>query len=75
MRVARFKGADAGDEDDFQTLRVARGNEYLLKFYRQLPTHAAQEGRKTTDIRRAFRLPGSLPWMDGGTRPHKFGRA
>ena len=58
------KGADAGDEDDFQTLRVARGNEYLLKFYRQLPTYAAQEGRKTTDIRRAFRFAGELA-LDG----------
>lgn len=54
------KGADAGDEGDFQTLKVAKGKEDLLKVYRQLPTYAAQEGRKTTDIRRAFRYAGEL---------------
>ena len=64
------KGADAGDEDDFQTLKVAGGKEDLLGFYRQLPTYAAQEGRRTTDIRRAFRFAGELAfdgWRDEAT--------
>lgn len=49
-------GSETGDERDFQTLKVAKGKEYLLAVYRTLPTYATQEGRKVAHIRRALRF-------------------
>ncbi|MGI8738955.1 MAG: DEAD/DEAH box helicase [Gammaproteobacteria bacterium] len=61
------KGADAGDQSEFQTLTVAPGKETLLDIYRKLPTYTSQEGRKVADIRRALRFCFELAydgWQD-----------
>jgi type III restriction enzyme len=61
------KGADAGNQDEFQTLEVARDKKALLEFYEALPTYTSQEGKKVTDIRRALRFAFELScdgWED-----------
>jgi len=49
-------GSEAGAQSEFQTLRVAKGKEAILKVCQTLPTYAAQEGRKVAHIRRALRF-------------------
>jgi len=49
-------GSETGAQGDFQTLRVAKGKEAILKACQTLPTYAAQEGRKVAHIRRALRF-------------------
>lgn len=49
-------GSETGAQSEFQTLRVAKGKEAILKVCQTLPTYAAQEGRKVAHIRRALRF-------------------
>jgi type III restriction enzyme len=69
------KGPEAGDQDDFQTLKVSKGKQDLLDHYRKLPTYSAQDGRKTTDIRRALRFAGELAfdeWREEAAHIRKY---